>query len=78
MTRTNQQKLHNTKKFGGKCYNCGETCHKGSYCPNEKKGNQKDNGRAKFNGNGNLCGKKGHKEVDCWANPEKRQMPKEL
>ena len=36
----------------------------------QKKSSCNNGGKAKFNGDCNLCGKHGHKSTDCWENPK--------
>ena len=71
------QNAHQTKKK--KCYNCGPEDHMRNKCPPLKHGNKEEKkpskGVHKFNDFCNLCGKRGHREKDCWNKyPEKRKQ----
>ena len=56
-----------------KCHNCNEMGHIKPNCPLLRGGgNGGGSKQNKFNGTCNQCGKRGHKKVDCWLNPNNK------
>ena len=68
-----------SSNYGSKiiCYLCKKEGHTSYQCPdkhnvkNKHSGNRvSSQGRRKFSGSFSRCGKEGHKNADCWENPQ--------
>jgi hypothetical protein len=61
-----------TKKFKGRCRECGKIGHKVADCKQKNEG-----GENKKNLECSNCGKKGHSEMTCWSKKKKSEDKKE-